>query len=259
MNLLFSLSRYLDYKLFSRHRKGHGIHSPFCFDLVQNVFRKKTQLPNVENLRKELLRDQRTIETNTAGAGSKISRKTRINVGKIVGKSSIKPKHGQLIYQLVKKFQPKTILELGTSLGLSTAYMSAANPDATITTVEAIEEKQKIAKAYHRAHNFSNILYRNDYFEHFLNETKEEVSFDFIFLDGDHNYASSLKYFAMLKQYAHNNTILVIDDIHWSKGMEAAWKKIIDANEITLSVDLYQMGLIFFRKELSKEHQRIRY
>lgn len=259
MNLLFSLSRYLDYVLFSRHKKGHGIHSPFSYDLLKSVLRKKTSPDEVEEYRDELLNDKRIIETNTAGAGSKTSKKTRLEVRKISGKSSIKPKYGRLLYQLVEKYQPKTILELGTSLGISTAYMAAANTDATIITIEAIEEKQAIAKSYHKAYNLSNIQYQNGCFEDVLAKTGTHKKYDFIFLDGDHDYQPTLKYFNMLKNHIHHDTIFVIDDIHWSKGMEAAWNKIKLANEVTLSIDLYQMGLIFFKKELSKEHLRIRY
>lgn len=254
--------KYIKYQLFAKHKKGHGVHSPFMFNLITQVFNNK--IPD-KDLKKVFLeydkfkRCNRVLSLAEIGAGTSYNKKNQLTVKKIVCRSSINKKYGQLLYNLVKYFNPTQVLELGTSVGVSTAFISQAATNATFRTIEGIAQKIEIAKKMavelqttpeFIEGNFDTILDTVlDKFQHI----------DFVFFDGNHTRQATTDYFNRCVAKIQNDSIFVFDDIHWSEEMEEAWEDIKSHKKVTVSIDLFRLGLIFFKKELSKQHYVIKF
>ena len=255
--------KYLKYYLFSKHKKGHGIHSPFLFNLIQNVFNKNiidTNLQKVFKLHDQYKKSKELIEFNEIGAGSSYKTTKKQTIGLIVKRSSINKKYGKLIYDLVQYFDCKDILELGTSVGISTLYIAQAAKKSKFTTIEGVSEKIEIARKITGGCNHKQINFVCEDFDKILSSVLHKFDkFDFVFFDGNHTKQSTINYFKICLDKIHNETVFVFDDIHWSKEMEEAWNYIKKHEKVRLSVDLFRMGLIFFKKELSYEHYVIKF
>ena len=250
--------KYLKYKLFSKPRKGHGIHSPFIYELVDKVFQDKEiykEYDLVEKLKERLLNEERKINIKSFGASEDAGKRIIKKLSSIVKKSSVKEKYGQLLFRLIRYYKPKNILELGTSLGIGTSYMAYADRDARIYTIEGCSNTLEIAKTNFKIQGLNNISTIKYGFDGILVKVLNMMDkVDFVFIDGNHQKESTIKYFEKIKKFAHNDTILVFDDIRWSKGMEEAWNIIKSDNDVTITIDLFFMGLVFFRKESSKQN-----
>ena len=159
---------------------------------------------------------------------------------------------------MMKYFKPKNVLEIGTSLGGATAAMSLGYPGSNIVTLEGCKETAKVAKKYFQKFDLNNIELIVGEFKDTLPTALKNNRFDLIFFDGNHQEEATIDYFEQCLLYKQNDTIFIFDDIHWNREMEAAWDFIIDHKEITISIDTYQGGIVFFRKEQPKEHYIIR-
>jgi predicted O-methyltransferase YrrM len=254
--------KYIQYTIFAKHKKGHGIHSPFMFRLIQEVFNKKdlnSDLKAVFSIHKRHKRSKQKLSYNEIGAGSSYRTKKNQSLGKIIKRSSVSRKYGKLIYNIINHFAPTDILELGSSVGISSAYIAQAAKESNFISIEGVNEKLNVAKHIAQELNLSTKFICGDFDEildFVLNEYKQ---LDFAFFDGNHTKKSTIKYFESCLDKIHNNTIFIFDDIHWSDEMESAWEYIKLHKDVRVSVDLFQMGLIFFRKELSYEHYTIKY
>lgn len=257
--------KYLHYYFAAANGKGHGIHSPFVFDLVVKVLNDKTKYDaynEVELQRSFLLGNDTVITVEDFGAGS-TKGLTKQRVVQQIAATSLKPrKYAQLLYRLVNYFQPKQILELGTSLGITTAYLAKANPTATVTTMEGSVNIAGIAKQQFHVLQLNNINIVTGNFDETLQQVidKIEQRFNFVFIDGNHRKEPTLRYFEQLLAKSDHDTVFVFDDIHWSKEMEEAWELIKQHSSVSLTIDLFFIGLVFLRKEQKeKEHFVIRY
>lgn len=263
MNALTLLFKYINYKLFSKSKKGHGIHSPFVFEIVNIVFHDTNNYPEyelVEKIKDRLLNEERKIKTTIYGASRNAGKKKFKKLNSIAKKSSVKEKYGRLLYRLVRYSDSENILELGTSFGISTSYMAHANRYAKIHTIEGCYNTLDIAKTNFKVQGFSHIETYNHNFDNILAKvlnTMQKV--DFAFIDGNHQKESTLKYFEKIKKYIHNDTILIFDDIRWSEKMEEAWEIIKSDKQVTLSIDIFYMGIVFFRKESTKQNFTINF
>ncbi len=260
MQQLNFIREYLKYRFSSRTK--FDIHPPFLFDLVTKVFEDRKRYPDyirVEKLKRDLLKDKRKIEVQDFGAGSSVDKGHLKEIGRIARYSSKPKKYARLLYRLVKYFQPETILELGTSLGFSTAYMALAKPDAKILTIEGCPNISAMAKENFNNLNINNMQLITGEFDKVLPEVLAGIKADFVFIDGNHRKEPTINYFEQCMAKAHNDSVFIFDDIHWSQGMTEAWEYICRRPSVTLSVDIFAMGLVFFRKELSKEHFIVKY
>jgi predicted O-methyltransferase YrrM len=202
------------------------------------------------------------IEITDFGAGSKHrSYEHRFErVSAIAVKSSVNEKYGRLLFRLVEYFWPERIIELGTSLGISTLYMAMANPGAQVFTVEGCTTKSEQASANFRELKVKNIDLQIGRFDLILPDLiKKAGKLDFAYIDGNHTFEATMYNFNALMEIAHNDTIFVFDDIHWSSGMEQAWSKISDHKNVTVSIDLFRFGIVFLKKELSPQKFVIRF
>lgn len=251
---------YLRYLLFSRHRCGHGIHSPFVYDLVTKGFRRKTtakELELADAILQVMRSDKRMIHRAAFGASGK---QETIKAGTFVRRSSVSRKYGKLLYNLTAYFRPGTILELGSATGISAIYMALGNPDARLVTVEGCRETAMIAQENINRIGIKNATVVNASFE----EVLPLVFFDLktiglAFFDGNHTFDATIGYFERCLPYSDENSLFIFDDIHWSEDMERAWEKIKQHPSVSVSIDLYRMGLVFFRKGIEKQHFVIRY
>jgi len=256
--------KYLQYYLHASNGKGHGIHSPFVFDFVKNVLNDKRHFylyDKIEQLRKELKSDNNCIEVEDYGAGSVVS-KTKHRLIKEIATSALKPvKFGQLMFRMVNYYAPKTIIELGTSLGITTSYLASANSKALVTTMEGSTAIAQRAKINFEHLGLTNIDFVLGNFDETLEPTLQKItSVDFAFIDGNHRKEPTLHYFEQLMKYSHEYTILIFDDVHWSKEMEEAWEIIKTDEQVKLSIDLFFIGILFFRKDFKeKQHFTIRF
>ena len=239
------------------------IHSPFLFDLLTKVFddnKEYAEYNKVEQLKRELIRNNSKISVTDLGAGSKVDKGNQRSISRIAKNSSKSQKIGRLLFRLAKYFKVNNVLELGTSFGLSSMYLALANPDSKIITVEGCPNISKIAKENFKNLGMENIEVHTGNFDDILPGILESTnSFDFVFVDGNHREEPTIRYFEQCLDKVTNETIFVFDDIHWSAGMENAWQHIQNHSRVTLTVDIFHMGLAFIRQELTKEHFVIRY
>ncbi len=252
--------RYIHYLLTSKDK--YSIHSPFIFDFVENVINNKETKTclSIKKIRKELLKSKDKIRITDFGAGSQINRNKIRKIKDIARHSSKNEKFGRLLYRIAKHYKSKNILELGTSFGISTSYLAKANKESTVYSFEGCPESIKIAKNNFEKLNINNVNIIEGEFERTLIQKIKSINkIDLIFIDGNHQEIATIKYFKTLLKYANNNTIFIFDDINWSKGMMKAWKKIKENPNTTVSINLFFVGIIFIKKELSKEHFNINF
>jgi predicted O-methyltransferase YrrM len=258
MSTINQIASYLKWWKKSLGKRGFGIHSPFLFHLITQVIHKKinTEWPYyIENRRKQLMRDRQVIEVTDFGSGSKLSYDTFRKIGTIAKGSATSAKDGRLLYHLANHMQSKNILELGTSLGLGTCYLAHATSNPDVITIEGCPEISKVARGTFDDLQLKNIrVFTGEFSETLPKALNEFESVDLVFFDGNHQYGPTLSYFHQCLPKVNNRTVFVFDDIHQSPEMEQAWAEIIKHPSITLSLDFYWIGVVFFRKELSKEH-----
>lgn len=248
-------------KFLIRSKNQHGVHSPFVYDLVTKCLYDRThhQAYNLlDEYRAKLRAINQIIEIIDLGAGSKRMRNTR-KIASIVKHNSSTLKRTKLLYRIVRYLKANTILELGTSLGIGTQAISLGNPNANVTSVEGCSNISSFTKTQLNSFNNNNITLINSEFSDYLkNLIKRPNSFDLIFIDGNHKKETTLEYFETLLGHIHNDSVMIFDDIYWSKGMTEAWEQIKQHPKVTVTIDTFNWGFIFFRKEQVKEHFKIR-
>ena len=257
-------TRFLKYYITASSGKGHGVHSPFVFEFITKILNDDRHFyayQSIENFRQLLLSDDRQVMIEDFGAGSRV-KKTNIRSVRDIARSSLKSKKfGQLLFRIINHYSPVTILELGTSLGITTAYLASARPDANVITMEGAREVAEIAEKNFTQLHLANISIVQGNFDETLPATlHKNGKIDLAFIDGNHRYEPTVRYYRQLLPAVHEYTVLIFDDIHWSKEMERAWAEIKQEPMVMLSIDLFFIGLVFFRKEnKDKQHFTIRF
>ncbi len=260
---LQAATKYFQYYVHAANSKGHGMHSPFVYEFitkVMNDFAKYDAYTRVEALRKKMLSDTSTVLVNDLGAGSAASSSSNRSIASIAKNAAKPKKFGQLLYRMVKYYQPQTVIELGTSLGITSSYLSLANPSAKVITMEGAENIADLALHNFEELNLQNIELVKGNFDNTLpNVLSQNSKIDFAFIDGNHRQKPTERYFEQILPHVHNDTILIFDDIHWSKEMEAAWKYIVAHEAVICDIDLFYIGIIVFRQEFKeKQHFSVR-
>lgn len=258
---LRQIGSYLGHLVKARTR--HGIHSPFVYELISQVLRPSDPLPEaapIEKLREDLMRSEQTIRVNDLGAGSKMFDLPIRRVADIARVSLKQQKHAQMLFRLARYFRPAEVIELGTSFGISTLYLAMGADEGRLHTIEGCPQTARIAQHHFELLKQRNIVPVLGSFRTKLPEVLQKIDrLDLAFVDGHHAKEPTLDYFRQCLGRSHNDTVIVLDDIHWSKGMEEAWEEIKNDPAVTVTIDLYQMGIVFLRKEQAKEHFVLRY
>jgi predicted O-methyltransferase YrrM len=253
--------RYLNY--FLNAVDEHSLHSPFIYNLYSNIIKPDKdgrEFVKYKNLRKELLRDMRTIQAQDLGAGSSISNTPQKMVKAIVKNSTTPSKQSRLFYRIIHHFKFKNVIELGSSVGINTLYMAAANKDAQIYTLEGCPHTASIAtEVFNRFKNLNIHLIQGNIDQVLPNLVKKLPALDFVYFDANHTFDATLKYFNICLTKTHENTIFVFDDIHWSNGMEKAWNIIKKHEKVSLTIDLFDSGMVIFKPLYVKQHYVLSY
>lgn len=255
--------KYIGYRLAAANAKGHGTHSPFVFDFIQNVLNDKTaygEYSVVERMRKKLLADKTPVPMEDYGAGSRKGEGSR-SVAHIARVSAKSPKYAQLLFRIARYYGPHYILELGTSLGISSAYLALADQSSVTVTGEGNYAVATIARHNFDSIGLTNVRIVTGNFDNTLPEMVSAIpQIDFAFIDANHRKKPTLAYFNELLKKLTDRSIIIFDDIHWSAEMEEAWNEIKNHPSVMLTVDLFFVGIIFFRPEFKvKQHFRIRF
>lgn len=247
-------------KFLWKSTNAHGVHSPFVFNLVRKCFYDNTifaEYKVLESYRNSLLQNKNSIEVTDFGAGSRVFKSNIRAINKIAENAGISRKDAELLFRVVQYFHPKNILEIGTSLGLATSAL-AVNNYAEIITLEGCQETAKVAQSQFQKFNF-NVNSVVTEFESYLSTLNlKPQTLNLIYFDGNHSKEATLNYFELLLPTISNETVWIFDDIHWSARMEEAWGIIKSHPKVTVTVDTFQWGFVFFRKEQVKEDFIIR-
>ena len=279
---LYRVGSYLKHQLTARHTGGHGIHSPYLFEWVRMVMADDNSYyawAKIEEIREQLLRDEREVTFVDYGSGRALPSSpadANKRLVKDIAKGSLaQKKYAQMLARLVrwlgsanpqylskrKEDRGLNIVELGTSLGVTTAYLATMNKGDKVLTFEGCNAVAEIAKENWKLMEINNIECR-------VGEVTEESlrlavvdlqgGLDVAFIDANHTYEGTKSYFNVLAEKVHEKTVIVVDDIHYNQAMEKAWMEICADERVTSTMDLYQIGMVFFDKHYWKRNYKIR-
>ncbi len=257
--------KYLAYVLKASNGRGHGIHSPFVYGLVNEVLRAGSTLEAfaaIEAERSKLFLDKALLPVVDFGAGSRVGNSPEKRVDELARYALKPPKYARLLHHLLNYLQAKTVLEIGTSLGITTCYMATADH---VEKVYSLEGSPAVAERATGVFSSLEVQEKISLYVGEFSQTLPKVltatnQFDLIFMDGNHRYQPTVDYWQMIQTHLHTGSVVVLDDIHWSAEMESAWHWIKDQPQVTLTVDLFFVGLVFFNPDFKvKQHFTIRH
>ena len=258
IDTIYRLKEFLSYQ--QRAQTKYYIHSPFVYQFYLNVLQGSPtpMFQNIKALHNMLHQNYNKISINDMGAVPGTKQKT---VAQMATKASIPHKYGCVLFNILQYYTPQNVIELGTCLGLGTAYMALANAAAKIITIEGAESLSILAKQNFEQLTLKNIEQVTGNFDEKLPLILNRIdTIDLAFIDGNHRYEPTIRYFNLLMENTHENSILIFDDIYWSREMAQAWQQIKKDNRVTLSIDLYRLGIVFFHKDkLAKEDFTLRF
>lgn len=249
------LWKYVKYRI--RSKTNYDVHSPFLFEFINSVLNDEKNyyaFEEIEFIRQQMLTDTSVITVEDFGAGSKKNKSNIRQVSAIAKNTLITPKFGKLLFRIANYYQTKNIIELGTSLGISTLYLSKAVENAKVITLEGSSEIANIASINFKKTKTDNVTLLTGEFSQKLPLALTLLKkIDLAFIDGNHRKQPTLDYFSLLLTHIDENSIIVFDDIHWSDEMEEAWNIIKAHSAVSLSIDLFFKGIIFFRKDFHRK------
>ena len=257
MSQLKLAQRYLRY--FSKADTLYQIHSPFVFEFAENVLEDNREFyafKTVETLRHYLLRNNTKIKLTDYGAGSHSGPQKSKSIKSIAKNAASQKWQCQTLFRLVNFIKPKTMLEMGTSLGISTIYQSQAAMNAKFITLEGDPLIAEMAQMHLDDFKVKNVELIEGRFDLTLLPALQKLKqLDYVFIDGNHRHVPTIEYFHNCLEFAHDDSVFIFDDIHWSDEMEKAWEEVKSHPKVRISIDLFHMGIVFFRKEQrEKEH-----
>lgn len=247
-------------KYYIESKRISGIDNPFIQELNLNVFSRLNTVndSNIQQLVAELKKSKTTISVTDFGAGSKKTNSDFRSIGSIVKNASVSPKFGKLINLLVSYYDCKSIIELGTSLGVGTSYLALNNQLSNVFTIEGCPNISEIAQV--NLNDFDNVSYFvGEFSNQFSNVLDQSGKADLVYIDGNHTQKATVDYFNYFLLNVNKKAILVFDDIHWSRGMELAWEEIKSSQSSRITIDLFRMGVVFLDPNLKKEHFVLRF
>lgn len=256
--------KYLRYLLSASNGRGHGIHSPFVYEFTRKVLDDRIMpesSKSIESLRTRLRADRRVLEVEDLGAGTVSGGGRRRTVADIARSAAKPPRYGRLLHRTADHLGCRTALELGTSLGLSTCYLATVPGMQDVLTLEGSQAIRKVAEENFAEMGLSNIRTLEGDFDKTLGQALSLMpNPDLVFIDGNHRYDPTIRYFEQCLASAGSHTVLVFDDIHWSSGMEQAWREICSHPRVRCTIDLFFIGIVLFREEFREpRHFTIRY
>jgi predicted O-methyltransferase YrrM len=261
MHQFFRVKEFLLHRL--KAGNEHSIHSPFVYDLYTNVIKDKNSFyafDKVEAVRSKMLLSNEKIPVLDFGTGGEEKQQRMLSLS-FIAEHFVKPaKEGQLLFRLVNHFSPQHILELGTSLGITTLYLATPDSGSKVVTIEGCPNTSAVASKNFQRAGVKNIILETGEFSHSLPKALSHFKkIDFAYFDGNHRKKPTLDYFSQSLAYHHTDSVFVFDDIYWSPEMAEAWNEIKNHPAVTISIDLYIMGILFFREAQPKQHFKLRF
>lgn len=259
MKLFRKIFKYFLHLLLARNSNGFGVHSPNIYNFTKFVLCEKCSFyifPVIETLRNDLKNDSRLLNVKDFGTGNDRIR----NISNITKYALKSKKHGQLLFRIAHYIKAQNVLELGTSLGITTSYLASPNSKIKCVSLEGCNETAQIAKE-----NFEKLGIKNiELIVGNIDETLETAlnkfeKLDLVFIDANHKSEAILRYFELCLPKINNDSILIVDDIYWSADMEMAWQIIKNHSLVTSTIDIFEMGIVFFNTNLNKTHYKMRY
>ena len=248
------MREYLWYVLKARHRHGFGVHSPFAYDVITKVFEEKSSYyiyNEVEKERRRLLHDRTSIFFDDYGTGKSGERR----VCDIARRALKNTDEAQLIFRTALYQKPRFVIELGTSLGLTTAYLSKAVGGGKCHTFDGcekvVEQAKQVACNCGTAEN--TVFHVGDIVDVLPKVIQNIESVDVVFMDANHTKEATLAYYSIIEPKLSSNSVLIMDDIHSSKGMREAWDEIRQSEKARVSFDMYGLGIIYYNESLSRK------
>jgi predicted O-methyltransferase YrrM len=253
INRLFPLWSFFNYWL--KKEDEFSIHSPFLcktyWGLLDYILAKNHLELDIEEFRNSLLDSDEVIQVLDLGAGSKKLNTQKRKVSAITEYSTSSRKTSLLLQYFCSLTPAEKVIELGTCVGLNTKYL-ARETKGCLATFEGAKELARIASS-NLTESTVEIILGN--ISDTLPEYLSKIDFvDFAFIDANHTYDSTLHSLKSLLQKVRSGSIIAIGDIHWSLQMQSAWTEIIELPEVRLSLDFYEIGILFFEFPGLKEH-----
>ena len=259
MNHLLYILKYITHFFTARNTRGFGVPSRFLFQITRFVLCEKHSyyiFQSIENLRSKLKKDYRKVRITDFGTGNNRTE----TISEITNKSLKSAKYGQLLFRMVHYFKARDVLELGTSLGITTSYLASASSEIQCVSLEGCHEIAELARENIDKLTIKNIELVAGEINNTLTIVLDQTNkLDFVFIDANHQSEAILNYFNLCLSKVHSNTVIVIDDIYWSIDMEKAWKKIKAFPQVKSTIDLFELGIVFFNPDLHKKHYKMRY
>ncbi len=221
----------------------HGVHSPFVYDLITKCFYQKTNPTKVHLI--EI--SKQWLNKNS---------KQKFSYTDIF--FNLKTKKNNLLIRLLEYFKPQAILEIGTSVGLGAVTLCVGNPEARINTLEEYTNTSLVAQDLFQKLNLKNIKLTIGNFNETLPPILTKNQFDIIHFNEIHKKEQFLDCFNLCLQSIHNNSIFIFNNINNSPEIQQVWLTIIDHPKVSISIDTFFYGMVFFRKEQQKQHFSIR-
>jgi predicted O-methyltransferase YrrM len=238
----------------------YNVHSAFLYDFIINVLdtgKEYYAFQKLEHLRKLLLSNQEVIHVKDFGAGSQSIKGNSRKIKNIAATSLSNNTKCRILFNIAEHYPCQNILELGTSLGIASAYMASTARKKNVVTLEGDLNIANVAQTIHQKAGLDNIKIIVGPFAKTLAPTLLNLpTIDLAFIDGHHQYDATKMYFEQIIEKCHTESILILDDIYWSEGMTQAWKEICTHPKVTLAIDLYDIGILFLNPNLSKEYVR---
>jgi predicted O-methyltransferase YrrM len=250
---------YLNYWLRARHRNGRGIHPPFAYGIVSEVIYgsepENSVWAQIEEYRHEMLKITGKIPVEDHGAGSRRGGDRERRICDLVRHSAVSPRRGRLLARLAAHLKPATMIELGTGSGIGSLYLAKGNPGGRLYTCEGSPAIAQLAEKGFNKLSVGNIEVHRGMFAELLPGLLDQAGPGlFVFIDGDHREERLVSYVSRVLASKRQDLSIVLDDIHWSMGMYRAWRKITRHPEISLSIELFNMGIVFVGEKIQKDH-----
>lgn len=240
----------------------HSVHSPFIFDFVNNVLNARKNKPTyheIELIRSKMMRSKTLIKVLPLGASKNKETRTE-SLKSVVDRTSKSAKYAELLERICNYYQPQYAIEIGSSVGISTLYQASGISQGYLFSLEGNPDSLKIARHNAEKLEFGHVQFIEGVFDETLPAVVQQLPrLDYVFFDGNHTMEATLKYFETCLQKAHRGSIFIFDDIRWSDNMQRAWEKIKNHPQVMVTVDLFFMGIVFFRTEQEKEHFTLRF
>ncbi|WP_142531583.1 O-methyltransferase [Saccharicrinis carchari] len=251
----YLIKSYLRYRLKTKYRPKNSSFISDVFDRVVWETYPYYNFTAISKIRTALLRSKQKFEITDLGAGSKKFKNNKRSVRHLVKYNASSKKQGELLFRMVAYFKPKTIIELGTSLGLGTLYLAMGNPSTRVHTIEGCPEIAKIAERNFKAEGIGNVTQHVGSFKNELPKLIHVLpALDMVYFDGHHDYMATLMYFNMCLPKASESALFIFDDIYWSAGMTKAWNQIIGHPSVAASFDFFDFGIVILKKDMEKIH-----